>query len=345
MLSITQAKQSSLLIEIEAMTRGSIRLYSSLVRWQLAGLSQHRTHVSRRVIEDFAAFRRVCAEQKNPPDQLRNFVEAGMKLQIPLTDRNALEKLSLASIANCMHRLVWLLDYRAWKSTEGLDSSGRSELQELAIHEFDLLLEALDQLQICPPDELKPTGGDAEPLHIRRVAVLSFFRNVVASAFTYGLLSSSDASRIVSTLRQCGWSGSVIDPMAGTGFHSLLFANAGVRSIAYDGGATPAGTTWFPVDGGIDAADAVSRGDRDAQSGALFLSWPPSTDDAAARALNSFCGNYVVFLGDDGTWSGCPALRKDLFHSGRWEFLRDEAARSWPSCHIKDRLILLRRAN
>merc|ERR1719223_470958 len=115
------------------------------------------------------------------------------------------------------------------------------------------------------------SASDTDPkLQEQRAVVLSFFRNVVANAYSYGLVSSSHASDVCSTLRDFGWSGSWIDPMAGTGFHALLFAKAGANVVASDAGTAGLETCWFPVKGGIDGAVGVADAD---ESSVLWLSW------------------------------------------------------------------------
>lgn len=102
--------------------------------------------------------------------------------------------------------------------------------------------------------------------------------------------------------------GSILDPMAGSGYWEYVLRQSGVDCVAFDLNPPQPDqavniyhletATFVPVtqaDAAVAAALAVPG-----QS--LFLSWPPM-DDSGARALRAYPGNRVIYIGEGN--GGC----------------------------------------
>lgn len=112
--------------------------------------------------------------------------------------------------------------------------------------------------------------------------------------------------------------GSIVEIGAGTGYWSALLKLRGADVIAYDCSPSEAGQnsytlkrkSWTKILPGNESAVA-SHGDR-----ALMLCWPPDKDEMAYRALTSYEGDILIFIGEEPP--GCTA--DEHFH----KLVRDE---------------------
>jgi hypothetical protein len=96
--------------------------------------------------------------------------------------------------------------------------------------------------------------------------------------------------------------GSILDPMAGTGYWEFLLRQAGVDCDAFDLIPPDLGPeNLFHIDADthvevIPAAAEVSAALAVAGQ-TLFLSWPPMSD-AGARAVKAYPGNRLIYIGE-----------------------------------------------
>lgn len=129
----------------------------------------------------------------------------------------------------------------------------------------------------------------------------------------------------------------LVEVGAGRGYWARLAAEAGVDILAYDqyppGGGEQnrwhhSPTTFFNV-AKADAEVAGKHPDR-----TLFLCWPPWGMDVASRALRSYRGDTVIYVGDEGLSSGTPEFYQEL--AAAFTKVRVLAIPQWPG--IRDRL-------
>lgn len=109
--------------------------------------------------------------------------------------------------------------------------------------------------------------------------------------------------------------GSIIDPIAGTGYWCYLLHQLDVDCLAFDihppeptTGANlyhPKQRTWHHVQQ-ADAADAVTDTNH-----TLLLSWPPR-DDTAHRALKTYTGDRIIYIGEGPESCADEAFFTDL---------------------------------
>ena len=101
--------------------------------------------------------------------------------------------------------------------------------------------------------------------------------------------------------------GSLVDPIAGTGYWAYLLTQLEVDVACYDlnPGAALLTNGWHGDDlyaqiSAKDCAEAVAlHPDR-----TLFLSWPPYAQDVGARILKAYKGNRVIYIGEDEGHTG-----------------------------------------
>jgi hypothetical protein len=91
---------------------------------------------------------------------------------------------------------------------------------------------------------------------------------------------------------------------------------------------------FFKV-GKADAEIAAQHPDR-----TLFLCWPPYGQDVASRALRSYQGDTVIYVGDEGLSAATPEFYDELEAGFTKERVVDIP--QWPG--IEDRLEIWRRS-
>ncbi len=167
------------------------------------------------------------------------------------------------------------------------------------------------------------------------VARLWLLRRALTMQYSWSI---PDPETVVFVAEQSG--GKIIDPMAGTGYWAYLLTQAGVITLASDLDPPQPGSKdniWhrdvaqFVEVARNDAAAAVQDVD---PSYTLFLSWPPMSS-AAARAVQAYPGDKLIYIGEDK--GGCNAddsffdlldeqwSVSALRHLVRWEAIRDYA--------------------
>lgn len=128
----------------------------------------------------------------------------------------------------------------------------------------------------------------------------------------------------------------LVEVGAGRGYWARLAAAAGADILAFDPFPPgEAGNNWhhgpgmfFEV-GKADAEIAAQHPDR-----ALFLCWPPWGQDVASRALCSYRGDTVVYVGDEGLSAATPEFYAEL--AAGFTKVRTVEIPQWPG--IQDRL-------
>ena len=108
--------------------------------------------------------------------------------------------------------------------------------------------------------------------------------------------------------------GSLVDPMAGTGYWGYVLGQCGVQVASSDAfGPTENHwhhdyDLWVPVEI-CDGAEAVARH----SDKTLLLSWPPYSEDVGTRILAAYHGDRVIFIGEsDGGCTGDEDLHTAL---------------------------------
>ena len=120
---------------------------------------------------------------------------------------------------------------------------------------------------------------------------------------------------------------------AGTGIWARLLSDAGVKVTAVDNNS--GGYRWDVPTGKyyrvkqIDGAKAAHRYTRHK---ALMLCWPDYAVSMAAKAIASFGGDRVVYIGEGS--GGCTG--DDKFHKildEKWELVDTLLIPQWPGIH------------
>lgn len=135
----------------------------------------------------------------------------------------------------------------------------------------------------------------------------------------------------------------LVEVGAGRGYWARLAADAGADIIAFDPYPPGGGEenrwhhspgTFFAV-AKADAEIAARHPDR-----ALFLCWPPWGTDVASRAIRSYKGDTVIFVGDDGLSTATPEFHAEM--AAEFTKVRVVEIPRWPG--IEDRLEVWRRS-
>ena len=135
----------------------------------------------------------------------------------------------------------------------------------------------------------------------------------------------------------------LVEVGAGRGYWARLAAGAGADIIAFDpfppdesgGNNWHHGPGMFFEVGRADAEIAEKHPDR-----TLFLCWPPYGQDVALRALRSYKGETVIYVGDEGLSAATPEFYAELAYG----FTKVQVVEipQWPG--IQDRLEVWRRS-
>lgn len=134
--------------------------------------------------------------------------------------------------------------------------------------------------------------------------------------------------------------GSIVDPMAGTGYWGSLLEQLGVDVACYD--LNPGDSPWHrsaPLHmlvQKMDGAEAVRKHpDR-----TLLLSWPPYKEATGVRILAAYSGNRVIFIGEEG--GGCTGdANLHAYLEKRWTRVARHRPVQWFGMH--DQVIVYER--
>lgn len=157
-----------------------------------------------------------------------------------------------------------------------------------------------------------------------------FCRNLIVRKYSWAI---PDEAVLAAIIR----SGPIVEIGAGTGYWAALLRQRGADIIAYDAslaeagrnGYTLKGSSWTEVLVGTESA-VVYHPDR-----ALMLCWPPHNDEMAYRALKSYRGGILIYIGEEPP--SCTADQKfhdlvkeqwklvDRIDLTRWHMIKDSA--------------------
>eukprot|EP00929_Paragymnodinium_shiwhaense_P108153 TRINITY_DN74477_c0_g1_i1.p1 TRINITY_DN74477_c0_g1~~TRINITY_DN74477_c0_g1_i1.p1 ORF type:complete len:341 (+),score=36.66 TRINITY_DN74477_c0_g1_i1:130-1152(+) len=163
----------------------------------------------------------------------------------------------------------------------------------------------------------------------RAIALLLKWRYYVNSLFCNGVLDEKRAQQVAVVLQQDFGVSSVVDPMAGSGWHAALLKTAGLNVLASD--LEPGPVFWSEV----RAADATGlpwSADH-MKTAALWLSWPQLTPtDVGAEVLRCFRGRVLVYFGEPPGEADAVTGGEE-FHAALlrdWELQRRLDTIAWP---------------
>ena len=196
--------------------------------------------------------------------------------------------------------------------------------------EMDWLEEALRELGIeveALPFELGIGPREDISRHLQREMGLLYRRHAFIDQYSFAVPSREALAAIArfSPLIEIG---------AGTGYWAKLLRKAGADVLAFDlappalGSSNPHGWTWTHTEvlpGGTEKL--LEHPDR-----TLFLCWPPYASAMAARCLELYQGEHLVYIGEGV--SGCTG--DDRFHElleRAWVCIETVDIPHWPSVH------------
>jgi tetratricopeptide (TPR) repeat protein len=236
---------------------------------------------------------------------------------------------AFSTIANCAIQLGSI--YLYW---------GRLD-DAFALFDFSMNFDRDDSWTL---PELNEKKGISEMLDSMNNPLLEIFKSMEE------FYSASDMRRFCRNLmvRKYSWAipteealeaikqvGSIVEVGAGTGYWAALLRERGANVIAYDSlpsetgrnGYTLKRNSWTEVLPGTESAVAYHP-DR-----ALMLCWPPNKEDMAYRALKTYGGRKLIYIGEE--FPGCTAdenfhelLKKqwnlvEQIDLPRWHLIRD----------------------
>eukprot|EP00439_Symbiodinium_sp_Y106_P023247 s294_g2.t2 len=171
--------------------------------------------------------------------------------------------------------------------------SAKRDAVRLAYRDFTEALEALS---------VSVLGQGARPLATTRswVPLLRRWRYYVCSLFSWGLLTEQAVAEAADVLKVLDVVG-IIDPLAGSGWHALLWREVGGLSVLAMDSYAVRPVAWAPVAVLEDSRTAMRHlQPPDISRWALFLSWPPhSPDTVGSDLLEKFEGTYFLYLGEE----------------------------------------------
>lgn len=98
--------------------------------------------------------------------------------------------------------------------------------------------------------------------------------------------------------------GTVVDPMAGSGWWAHLLRERGIDVVAAD--TDPGGFNRQHIDDMIIRDGAEVLADSDAET--MLLSWPDMDRDTGERMRAAFTGKRIIYIGEWGGCCGSPEL-------------------------------------
>eukprot|EP00439_Symbiodinium_sp_Y106_P024307 s294_g2.t5 len=216
---------------------------------------------------------------------------ATLRGQLP---KQVLEDLELAKVFHKVQELVRLVDDLQCTHDLSLQvQSAKRDAVRLAYRDFTEALEALS---------VSVLGQGARPLATTRswVPLLRRWRYYVCSLFSWGLLTEQAVAEAADVLKVLDVVG-IIDPLAGSGWHALLWREVGGLSVLAMDSYAVRPVAWAPVAVLEDSRTAMRHlQPPDISRWALFLSWPPhSPDTVGSDLLEKFEGTYFLYLGEE----------------------------------------------
>lgn len=126
-----------------------------------------------------------------------------------------------------------------------------------------------------------------------------------------------------------GFSDTVIEVGAGSGYWAWLMSQVGIKVFAFDTEKPPNDlftTSWHPIIIGnpVYLKKPVTA--------ALFLCWPPYDSPMAFDALQRYPGNKLIYVGEG--MEGCTA--DDRFHrelAAKWALVKSVSIPQWEYVH------------
>ncbi|CAE7265680.1 unnamed protein product [Symbiodinium sp. CCMP2592] len=224
-------------------------------------------------------------------DNLLTRDTATLQGQLP---KKVLEDLELAKVFHKVQELVRLVDDLQCTNDLSLQvQSSKRDAVRLAYRDFTEALEALS---------VSVLGQGARPLATTRswVPLLRRWRYYVCSLFSWGLLTEQAVAEAADVLKVLDVVG-ILDPLAGSGWHALLWQEVGGLSVLAMDSYAVRPVAWAPVAVVEDSRTAIRRlQPPDISRWALFLSWPPhSPDTVGSDLLEKFEGTYFLYLGEE----------------------------------------------
>lgn len=124
----------------------------------------------------------------------------------------------------------------------------------------------------------------------------------------------------------------ILDPMAGTGWWCKLLHDAGVDTLAYDHSPPDRLDNYYHKSGIVHTTilhgDVAQVTREHGKNRTLLLSWPPYDNSSGARALLSYGGNRVIYIGEDaGGCCGSDMMFDILLRD--WEIVDQHAPTRW----------------
>eukprot|EP00439_Symbiodinium_sp_Y106_P014969 s294_g2.t1 len=263
---------------------------------------------------------------------------ATLRGQLP---KQVLEDLELAKVFHKVQELVRLVDDLQCTHDLSLQvQSAKRDAVRLAYRDFTEALEALS---------VSVLGQGARPLATTRswVPLLRRWRYYVCSLFSWGLLTEQAVAEAADVLKVLDVVG-IIDPLAGSGWHALLWREVGGLSVLAMDSYAVRPVAWAPVAVLEDSRTAMRHlQPPDISRWALFLSWPPhSPDTVGSDLLEKFEGTYFLYLGEeedpnagDAGLTGGHQLLSRIEKD--WDLVREWCIPKWPG--FADKLALYRR--
>jgi hypothetical protein len=151
-------------------------------------------------------------------------------------------------------------------------------------------------------------------------------RRVLVVKYSWAIPSNEAIAKAVESCPR------IVEVGAGRGYWANLLAAAGAEVVAYEPtveGNQLNGNPWFACPQAYGLYFPVQRGDSTEcakhPEHALFLCWPPYNDPMALRALESYQGNQLLYVGEGA--GGCCG--DDAF----WEKIEREWREEW-SCRV-----------
>ena len=139
----------------------------------------------------------------------------------------------------------------------------------------------------------------------------------------------------------------IVDFGAGNGYWAFLLKRRGnIEALAIDVATVETSATWFPRTPefkpfswtSVHVGDARKIG-KIGRNKALLLVWPPPKDSMATHALQQFCGDTVIYVGQRGQEWASAGFFQSLDQD--WALVHSVAIPNF--CFLDDRLFVYRR--
>lgn len=160
--------------------------------------------------------------------------------------------------------------------------------------------------------------------------VRRFCRNIMVRKYSWAVPSEEVLQAIASV-------GPLVEIGAGTGYWAALLRHRNADIIAYDFAPSETGRNGYTLkkDAWTEVLPATETTAAYHPDRALFLCWPPLNDEMAYRALRSYKGDSLIYIGEE--FPGCTAdeqfhqlvqrqwVLKEKIDLKRWHLIKDSA--------------------